>query len=113
MIRQADGSVQRRLIEDVQVRPSRIALLPDSRLLIASGRAGKEDTGSWKPNAVVLPLKSGEQEATFCIGDDIPSLVTDHGGSIWTAYGDEGIYGGHPEPAAGLVGWSTEGGAIW
>ena len=40
-------------------------------LLIASGRTHKEDMGSWKPNAVVFSLESGEQEGTFCIGDDI------------------------------------------
>ncbi|MFJ8948021.1 hypothetical protein ACIRG4_33040 [Streptomyces sp. NPDC102395] len=62
---------------------------------------------------MVFALDSGEQEATFCIGDDIPALVTDCGGSIWTAYGDEGIYGGHPESAAGPAGWSAEGQATW
>lgn len=67
----------------------------------------------WSPNAVVISLESGDQEAAFCIGDDIPALVTDSGGSIWTAYGDEGIYGGHPESAAGLAGWSAEGRATW
>ncbi|MFE1437256.1 hypothetical protein [Streptomyces sp. NPDC058739] len=113
VIRQADGSLQRRPIKDVPVRPSHIALLPNSRLLIASGRAGKEDSGAWSPNAVVLSLESGDQEAAFCIGDDIPALVTDRAGSIWTAYGDEGIYGGHPESAAGLAGWSAEGQATW
>jgi hypothetical protein len=96
------------MIKDIQVRPSHIALLPDSRLLMASGRALREDTGLWEPNAVVCSLE-GEQQSTFCIGDDIPVLVTDRSGSIWTAYGDEGIYGGHPESAAGLAGWSTEG----
>ncbi|MEU6575186.1 hypothetical protein [Streptomyces sp. NPDC046805] len=55
----------------------------------------------------------GKQERTFCVGDDIPVLVTDQNGSIWTAYGDEGIYGGHPESAAGLAGWSTDGHAVW
>ncbi|MEU1306687.1 hypothetical protein [Streptomyces shenzhenensis] len=62
---------------------------------------------------MVFSLESRGQEATFCIGDDIPVLVTDRGGSIWTAYGDEGIYGGHPESAAGLAGWSAEGQATW
>ncbi|MGQ4439996.1 hypothetical protein ACN6LI_004977 [Streptomyces violaceoruber] len=62
---------------------------------------------------MVLSLESGDHEATFCIGDDIPALVTDREGSIWTAYGDEGIYGGHPESAAGLAGWSAEGQAKW
>lgn len=98
VIRQADGSVQRRPIKDVPVRPSHIALLPESRLLIASGRARKEEVGAWKANAVVFSLESGKQEDAFCIGDDIPALVTDREGSIWTAYGDEGIYGGIPSP---------------
>ncbi|MFF1691796.1 MULTISPECIES: hypothetical protein [unclassified Streptomyces] len=62
---------------------------------------------------MVFSLESGEQEDTFCIGDDIPALVTDREGSIWTAYGDEGIYGGHPESAAGLAGWNAEGHATW
>lgn len=113
VIRQADGSLQRRPIKDVPVRPSHIALLPKSRLLIASGRASKDESGAWSPNAVLFSLESGDQETTFCIGDDIPALVTDRGGSIWTAYGDEGIYGGHPESAAGLAGWSAEGQATW
>ncbi|TJZ59366.1 hypothetical protein FCH28_01545 [Streptomyces piniterrae] len=56
---------------------------------------------------------SGTPEGEFCIGDDIPALVTDCHGGIWTAHGDEGIYGGHPESAAGLAGWNTEGHAMW
>lgn len=110
--RQADGFIQRRMIKDVPLRPSHIALLPDSRLLLASGRAFGEKPDSWGSNAVVWSAE-GEQEGTFCVGDDIPVLITDRGGLIWTAYGDEGIYGGHPESAAGLAGWSAEGRAVW
>ncbi|WP_405976036.1 hypothetical protein OG496_52065 [Streptomyces sp. NBC_00988] len=116
VIRQADGSVQRRPIRGVRVWPSHIALLPDSRLLVAGGRTRKEDTGSWKPNAAVFSLTSGEQgkqQDSFCIGDDIQALVADHNGSIWTAHGDEGIYGGHPESSGGIAGWSGVGEAIW
>ncbi|MGW7196660.1 hypothetical protein [Streptomyces chryseus] len=112
LIRRADGSVRRRMCKDVPVRPSHIALLPDSRLLMAGGRALKDDAGAWRPNAVVWSPE-GEQETTLCVGDDIPAPVTDHGGSIWTAYGDEGSYGGHPQAAAGLAGGSTEGRAVW
>jgi len=79
---------------------------------MASGRAFRDDTGVWPPNAVVRSLE-GTQESAFCIGDDIPVLMTDRGGSIWTAYGDEGIYGGHPESAAGLAGWSADGQVTW
>ncbi|MFF2406630.1 hypothetical protein [Streptomyces sp. NPDC058092] len=112
VIRCAEGPVRSRVIKDLQIWPSHIALLPDSRLLIASGRTRREESGSWEPNAVVCSL-DGEQEGTLCVGDDIPVLVTDRSGSIWTAYGDEGIYGGHPESAAGLAGWSTDGLAMW
>jgi hypothetical protein len=58
---------------------------------------------------MVFSLKSGGQENAFRIGDDLPALVTDRSGSIWTAYGDEGIYGGHPESTAGLADWSGVG----
>lgn len=74
VIRQVDGSVQRRPINNVPVRPSHIALLPESRLLIVGGRARKDDAGGWSANAVVVSLESGDHEVTFCIGDDIPAL---------------------------------------
>ncbi|WP_369226721.1 hypothetical protein AB5J52_39445 [Streptomyces sp. R39] len=78
-----------------------------------SGRTRQGGTeGAWEPNAVVYSA-SGTPEGEFCVGDDIPALVTDRHGGIWTAYGDEGIYGGHPESAAGLAGWDTEGRATW
>lgn len=112
VIRRTGGSVERRMIRDLQARPSHIALLPDSRLLMAKGRTFREESGSWEPNAVVCTLE-GQQEAAFCVGDDVPALVTDRSGSIWVAYGDEGIYGGHPEAAGGLAGWNTVGRAIW
>ncbi|MEV7283049.1 hypothetical protein AB0O01_00530 [Streptomyces sp. NPDC093252] len=113
VVRQADGALQRRPVKDIPVRPSHIGLLPEARLLVAGGRAGKEESGAWSPNAVVFSLESGDREAVFGIGDDIPALVTDRGGSIWTAYGDEDIYGGHPESAAGLACWSADGRATW
>ncbi|MDX3098975.1 hypothetical protein PV417_31480 [Streptomyces sp. ME19-03-3] len=55
----------------------------------------------------------GEQEGIFCVGDDIPVLLSDRSGLIWAAYGDEGIYGGHPESSAGLAGWNTDGEVAW
>ncbi|MGW2543314.1 hypothetical protein ACWC5I_21155 [Kitasatospora sp. NPDC001574] len=113
VVRRADGSVRRRPVRDVPVSPDHLALLPGSRLLVASARAYQEPAGGWSPNAVVFCLASGEQEDAFCIGDDIPALVTDRGGSIWTAYGDEGVYGEHPESTAGLAGWSATGRAVW
>ncbi|MFF9207487.1 MULTISPECIES: hypothetical protein [unclassified Streptomyces] len=62
---------------------------------------------------MVFSLERSDQEAAFCIGDDISALVTDREGSIWTAYGDDGIFGGHPESAARLAGWNADGRATW
>ncbi|MFI6586804.1 hypothetical protein [Embleya sp. NPDC050493] len=112
VIRSADGSVRRRRLKDLQIRPRHIALLPGSRILLVGGRTSHDGQGVWAPNATVYS-PDGEPEREFCIGDDIPVLTTDARGVIWTAYGDEGIYGGHPESAAGLAGWNSDGRATW
>ncbi|MFE0448301.1 hypothetical protein [Streptomyces fungicidicus] len=104
---------RRTAVENVRVRPSHLALLPDGRFLLVGGRTFRgESDGPWSPNAVVFS-PSGAPEREFCVGDDIPALITDRHGGIWTAYGDEGVYGGHPESGAGLAGWNTEGRATW
>ncbi|MGW0753496.1 hypothetical protein [Streptomyces sp. NPDC002587] len=98
-------------VPSIGIRPGHLALLPESRFLLASGRTRREGDAWWK-NAVVYSAE-GRPESAFCIGDDIPALVTDRRGGIWTAYGDEGIYGDHPQTAAGLAGWSIDGAATW
>ncbi|MCA1271398.1 hypothetical protein ACIPQH_22415 [Streptomyces rubiginosohelvolus] len=108
-----DREERRIPVKDIRIRPSHLALLPDSRFLLVSGRTPRGEDGElWRPNAVVFSA-SGSPEAELCLGDDIAALVTDADGGIWTAYGDEGIYGGHPESAAGLAGWSARGEAAW
>lgn len=99
------GQGERRTrVEDIRDWPSHLALLPDSRFLLVSGRTFRGETdGVWEPNAVVFS-PSGTPEGEFCVGDDIPALITDRRGGIWTAYGDEGVYGHHPESWAGLAG---------
>ncbi|MEU6661927.1 hypothetical protein [Streptomyces sp. NPDC046821] len=108
------GREERRTpLEDIRIRPRHLALLSDSRFLLAGGRAMRDGAdGAWGPNAVVFSA-SGVPEAEFCVGDDIPVLVTDQRDRIWIVYGDEGIYGGHPESAGGLAGWNTKGDAVW
>ncbi|MFJ3856605.1 hypothetical protein ACIPRL_10295 [Streptomyces sp. NPDC090085] len=107
------GQEQRRIrVAGIEARPAHLALLPGSRFLLASGRTHREPDGAWWKNAVVYSAE-GRKEGAFCLGDDIQVLITDRSGAVWTAYGDEGIYGGHPESAAGLAGWSTRGVATW
>ncbi|WP_329599992.1 hypothetical protein OIE43_42855 [Streptomyces pseudovenezuelae] len=109
----ASGQEERRIpVEGIDMRPRHLALLPGSRFLLAAGRTHQDAEGAWWKNAVVYSPE-GRPEGAFCLGDDIPALVTDRSGGIWTAYGDEGIYGNHPESAAGLAGWNTRGIATW
>ncbi|MDT0401126.1 hypothetical protein [Streptomyces edwardsiae] len=104
---------RRTMVKDVRAWPSHLALLPDGRFLLVNSRTPRSGTdGLWAPNAVMFS-PSGTPENEFCVGDDIPALITDRHGGIWTAYGDEGIYGGHPESGGGLAGWNTEGRATW
>ncbi|MFI6154128.1 hypothetical protein ACIBCA_15715 [Kitasatospora sp. NPDC051170] len=95
----------------VGVVPHHLALLPGRRVLLAEYRA-EESVGGWKPNGVVYG-PDGAPVRELSLGDDIPALVTDRGGRIWMAYGDEGIYGDHPLAAAGLRGVDAEGEVVW
>ncbi|MFI6938637.1 hypothetical protein ACIBI4_05160 [Streptomyces sp. NPDC050418] len=108
------GQLEHRvLVKDIRIRPSHLALLPDSRFLLVNGRTRrKEPDGPWAANAVVFS-PTGTPEAEFCVGDDIAAVVTDAHGGIWTAYGDEGIYSGHPESGEGLAGWDAQGRSAW
>lgn len=105
-------------LENLPLRPSHLVLLPESRFLMAAGRTFRSGTeerateDAWTPNAVAFS-PAGKPEAEFCIGDDISTLLADRHGGIWAAYGDEGIYGGHPASAAGLAGWNAEGRTTW
>lgn len=53
------------------------------------------------------------QAAEFCFGDDIPALIADACGGIWTADGNEGIYSHHLACVAGLAGWNVQGRPVW
>ncbi|MFJ7088267.1 hypothetical protein ACIQU8_34140 [Streptomyces griseus] len=84
-----DHEERRTRVADIRISPSYLALLPDSRFLLVSGRTSRGENGeSWRANTVLYSA-SGSPEAEFCLGDDIAALVTDADGSIWTAYGDE------------------------
>ncbi|MFC9583665.1 hypothetical protein ACFVJ8_12675 [Streptomyces yangpuensis] len=103
---------RRNPVEGIDIRPSHLALLPGCGFLLVSGRSHRDAKGDWRENAVVYSPE-GRRRRAFCLGDDISALVTDRRGGIWTAYGDEGIYGGHPESAADLAGWNTRGVPMW
>lgn len=95
----------------VGLSPDHLALLPGGRVLLAEARAEEEGEG-WLPNAAVFG-QDGLLVRELSLGDDVRALVTDGGGRIWMAYGDEGIYGDHPLPVAGLRGVGAEGEVIW
>ncbi|MFJ9693212.1 hypothetical protein [Kitasatospora sp. NPDC101183] len=95
----------------VGVSPDHLALLPGGRVLLAGFRAG-EKRGGWLPNGVVYG-QDGAPVRELMLGDDTRALVTDRGGRIWMAYGDEGVYGDHPMSVAGLRGVSAKGDVVW
>ncbi|KOV01258.1 hypothetical protein ADK91_23850 [Streptomyces sp. XY511] len=108
----SDGAEHRTSMTGIVPGTSHMALLSWSRLLLVSGRTRRDRNGSWERNAVVYS-PGGYPVSHFCIGDDIDCIVTDRDGGIWTAYGDEGIYGDHPETSAGLARWDTDGIHTW
>ncbi|MFE5753772.1 hypothetical protein ACFQ7M_36430 [Streptomyces massasporeus] len=107
------GGVERRIsVAGVPAWTSHLALLPRSRFLLASSRISQDQSGTWERNAVVYS-GAGRPVSHFCVGDDIDYILTDRDGGIWTSYGDEGIYGGHPESGAGLARWDADGTHTW
>ncbi|MEV7603002.1 hypothetical protein AB0O91_37110 [Kitasatospora sp. NPDC089797] len=106
------GTEHRTPVTGIPARTGHLALLPGSRFLLASGRASRDRDGAWEPNAVVYS-PDGEPVSRFCIGDDLDDVIADRDGGIWTSYGDEGIYAGHPESGDGLARWDTDGNRTW
>src|SRR6478609_9069245 len=97
------GGTERRVpVTGIPPHTSHLVLLPGSRFLLASGRTSLEQDGSWGRNAVVYSPE-GHPVGRCCLGDDIDYLLADRDGGVWAAYGDEGIYGDHPESIPGLA----------
>ncbi len=72
---------QRTPLNGIRENPGHLALLPGGRLLLAGGRCRRgEADGAWEPNAVVYSAE-GKPTGAFCIGDDVPVLVTDRSGA--------------------------------
>ncbi|MFJ1757179.1 hypothetical protein [Kitasatospora sp. NPDC088134] len=108
----SDGTERRVPATGIPEWTGHLALLPGSRFLLASGRTRRDREGNWERNAVVYS-SGGHAVSSFCIGDDIDYLLADRDGGIWTAYGDEGIYGDHPETVPGLARWDACGVHTW
>ncbi len=105
------GGERRVPLTGVGCSPDHLALLPGGRLLLAECRA-EQDGEEWQPNGFVH-RPDGTPGRELRLGDDVRALVTDRNGRIWTAYGDEGIYGDHPMSFAGLRGADTHGRVVW
>ncbi|MFJ1869469.1 hypothetical protein ACIOD1_33275 [Streptomyces sp. NPDC088097] len=108
----SSGVERRTTVKGITEWTSHLALLSWSRFLLASGRTRRGQNGTWERNAVVYS-PGGYPVSHFCIGDDIDYVVTDRTDGIWTSYGDEGIYGHHPQSSAGLARWNTDGAHTW
>ncbi|MFG2824626.1 hypothetical protein ACGFX4_34995 [Kitasatospora sp. NPDC048365] len=106
------GVEHRTTVTGIPPHTTHLVLLPWSRFLLVSGRTHQDGTGVWERNAL-LYSPEGHPVSRFCVGDDIDYILSDRNGSIWTSYGDEGIYGDHPESAPGLARWDTDGTHTW
>ncbi|MFE4974716.1 hypothetical protein ACFRAR_21740 [Kitasatospora sp. NPDC056651] len=107
-----DRSGERRVpLSGLDCVPDHLALLPGGRLLLVAVRA-EQDGDKWLPNGFVYG-PDGTPGGELLLGDDTPVLVTDRGGRIWMAYGDEGVYGDHPMSHPGLTAADTHGRVVW
>lgn len=90
--------------------------LGEERLLLVGARARKyQNQASYRDcdyNAKVCDF-DGNIITQFCLGDGIQDVQVTAGGTIWTSYFDEGVYGnyGWDEPigASGLIAWDEQG----
>ncbi|MGW0391581.1 hypothetical protein ACWDYJ_11915 [Streptomyces sp. NPDC003042] len=94
------------------MRPSYLALLPESRFLLAAGRTFEDEAGTWGKNAVVYSPE-GRPESAHCVGDDIDYLILRPQRRNLDRLRRRGIYGGRPQSIGGLAGWNTDGVATW
>lgn len=53
--------------------------------------------------------RDGRPRRRFALGSNLLHLVADRRSSLWTGYGDEGIYGDDPVSRGALVRWDAEG----
>lgn len=79
--------------------------LPDGGYLVVGARSAMTPDGP-EPNAVAVSA-AGEVLHRGAVGDGIEHLQADRSGRIWAGYSDDGIFGGDPLAAPGLVRWSA------
>ena len=95
-------------IHDVQPLPGEI--------LLACSRANFKGPDDFERNGRVYTLE-GRFARDILLGDGIESVQTTSGGTIWTSYFDEGVFGNHgwptPVGASGLVEWSQNGAKLY
>ncbi|MFD8019544.1 hypothetical protein ACFV6G_03855 [Streptomyces lavendulae] len=108
----ADGVERRTTVTGINGSTRHLVLLSWSRFLLMSGRSRQGEDGAWESRVVVY-CPGGYPMNHICLGDDIEYVVADREGGIWTAHGDEGIYGCHPASRAGLARWNTDGDHVW
>jgi len=106
-----DGE-RRQPVHGLTDSPDHLGLLPGGLLLVVDPFAEQTEQRGWTDNAVVHG-PDGQPVRSFCLGEDVQALSTDATGRIWTAYGDEGIYGDHPQSLFGLAGWDDHGSPVW
>ena len=78
-------------------------------LLLASAR---QRSGVVDCNARVY-TRDGQLVRELALGDGIEDIQTTKAGEIWTSYFDQGVFGGDPVAAKGLVAWNEDGEPVY
>ncbi|MFF3013595.1 hypothetical protein [Streptomyces sp. NPDC057939] len=97
-----DGTEHRTTLRGIKKSTGGLTFLSWSRLLL---RDSQESFVVYSPGG--YPINH------ISLGECVEYVVGDRDGGIWTAYGDQGIYGDHPASRAGLARWNTDGDHTW
>lgn len=86
--------------------------LPKSELLLVCSRSRYNGHDGIEHNGRVYS-QDGRPLRQILLGDGIENIQTTAGGTIWTSYFDEGVFGNfgwkHPVGSSGLIAWNADG----
>ncbi|MET9610916.1 hypothetical protein ABZZ17_38515 [Streptomyces sp. NPDC006512] len=99
-----DGHERRTTVHGINKSTGCLVLLSWSRFLLR-GQSQEKNFVVYSPGG--YPMNH------ISLGECTESIIGDRDGAIWTAHGDQGIYGDDPASRAGLARWNTDGDHTW
>ncbi|MFB6516996.1 hypothetical protein [Streptomyces sp. NPDC056401] len=96
------GQVRERTLHGVAAEPKAFDALPGGGFILSG------DGGPNAPSGQIFG-PDGRSRRRLRLGTRLTHLVSDRRAGFWTGYAEEGIYGGDPVSAGGLVHWDSQG----